>query len=264
MPRIRLLPCSLLLIACISCQPATYDESSDEAGDGDGETGDGDGDGPGDGDSGDGDPTFNCDPTLEMPCPAGQKCTALSTGGPPIYDCVADDTEKLPYESCTPAPATGQDGCPTGHTCIAAPDSNAGVCMPLCTNDGDCDLALCTAPANSQVLVCAAICDPLSPLCPDQQDCQRVRKANFVCEFPFSDDNGTTAEPCNAVLDVGCAEGFVCETGGIIPGCVDSSCCTALCDRSEADPCVPPMICGELPLDPQPGLENVGACYVPQ
>lgn len=273
MPRFSSLPSLLPLLsimACFACQEAPREESGDgdgETGDGDGDpTGDGDGDsGDGDGDSGDGDPTFNCDPVAEMPCPDGQKCTVLITSGPPIYECVTDDTEHLPYEGCNAAPGTGQDGCPTGHACIAeSAESSAGVCMPLCTSDSDCDAALCTAPPNSEIPVCAAICDPLGPLCPELQDCQRVRKSNFVCQYPLADDDGTTAETCNGALDSGCYEGFVCETGGIIPGCTELSCCTALCDLSEGDACPAPMICGELPLDPQPGLENVGACYVPQ
>lgn len=260
---------SVLLTACLACQPATFEESSDEAGDGDGETGDGDGDSEGeptgDGDSGDGEPTFNCDPSKEMACPDGQKCTVLITSGPPIYECVVDDTERLPYESCTPAPGTGQDGCPSGHACIAGViDKTTGLCMPLCTDDSDCDAALCAAPPNLQIPVCAAICDPLSPFCPDLQACQRIRQANFACQFPNEGDDGTTAEGCNSVLDSGCAEGYVCETGGVIPGCNEASCCTPLCDLSDADPCQAPMVCGEIPLEPQPGLENVGACYVPQ
>jgi hypothetical protein len=267
MPRNSPLILPLLLVVCFACQQATFEEegSGNETGDGDGDSGDGDGDATGDGDTGDGDPTFNCDPTADMPCPDGQKCTVLITSGPPVYDCVTDDTEKLPYESCTPAPGTGQDGCPNGHACIpAALDGSTGLCMPLCTNDNDCDAALCTPPPQSQIPVCAVICDPLGPLCPELQICQRVRKSNFVCQFPLETDVGTTAEVCNGAHDTGCAEGYVCETGGVVPGCTEQSCCTALCDLSEADPCMAPMVCGELPLDPQPGLENVGACYVPQ
>ncbi len=262
-----LLCSSLLLVAGLACQEATFEDgTSDEVGDGDGDSsGDGDADSSGDGDpSGDGDQTFNCDPQADMPCPEGQKCTVLNTGGAAIYDCVVDDTDKLPYETCMPAPGTGQDGCPDAHACISLPDNPTGQCLPLCKTDSGCDAALCITPPGLQIPVCAAICDPLTPLCPDLQDCQRVRKSNFVCQYPLNGDVGTTAETCNGAIDAGCAEGFVCETGGIIPGCAESNCCTALCDLSEPDPCTAPMICGELPLDPQPGLENVGACYVPQ
>ena len=248
----------------LACQGATFDDGETSEG---GETqtpGDGDGDDPttttGDGD----DPTFNCDPDLEGSCPEGQKCTVLDSGGPPVYDCVTDDTSLLPYDACSPAPGTGLDGCPTNHACFAPEGSPSGVCLPLCKSDSGCDAALCVAPAGSQIPFCAAICDPLGPLCPEQQDCQRVRKANFVCQFPLDDDDGTTADGCNGALDNGCAEGFVCETGGIIPGCTEPNCCTALCDLGEASPCAAPMICGDLPLDPQPGLESLGACYVPQ
>lgn len=253
-----------LILLALACQstPVGVDTDTDTSGDGDGDPGDGDGD-PGDGDSG-GEPTINCDPTQDMPCPDGQKCTVLTSGGQVVYDCVTDDTGLLPNEPCVPAPTTGQDQCPNNHVCLAPEGSSSGVCLELCLGDNDCDAALCAEPAGLQIPVCAAICDPLAPLCPEQQDCQRVRQSNFVCQYPRPDDTGTTAESCNIVQDSGCTEGYVCETGGIIPECTEQSCCTALCDLTDANPCKAPMVCGPLPLDPQPGLENVGACYVPQ
>lgn len=259
----------LVLGVGLGCQPATYDDL------GDGETGDGNGDGDGDGDSGGGsgdgdpdtggDPTFNCDPNVAMPCEPGQKCTILISGGsPPIYECVPDDAEKLPYESCTPAPSTGQDGCPGNHACIAPSGSSTGQCLRLCSDDSACDSGVCVTPTGQQVPVCGTICDPLAPSCPAGHACQRVGHSNFVCQYPAEGDVGITAEPCSASQDSGCAQGFVCEAGVIVPGCTEMSCCTALCDLSEANLCTPPMVCGELPLDPHPVLENVGACYVPQ
>jgi hypothetical protein len=264
MPRLILLPLSLAFV--LACQVTEQDAGGDaETGDA---NGDGDGD-PGDGDPGDGDdtgtPVFNCDPSEEMSCPDGQKCTVLSSGGALVYDCVPDDTGLLPFEPCTPDPMAGQDQCPDNHVCLApSPDSQMGLCLQLCGNDGDCDSALCIASPDSLIPVCAAICDPLSPLCAGEQECQRVRQANFVCQYPRPGDSGINADPCNIVLDAGCDEGFVCETGGIVPECVGTSCCTSLCDLTEPSVCPPPAICAELELDPQPGLENVGACYVPQ
>jgi hypothetical protein len=259
----RLLLCTLILVP-LSCQTTEKLPGVES------ETGDGESEGDGDGDSGDGDadtgsPIFNCDPSEDMSCPDGQKCTVLESGGVPVYDCVPDDTGLLPFESCTPAPMTGQDQCPDNHVCLAPnPDSQLGLCLQLCGTDDDCDSALCAAPPSHELIpVCAAICDPLAPLCPGEQECQRVRQSNFVCQYPRSTDNGITAEPCDIVEDAGCAEGFVCETGGIIPECAGPSCCTALCDRTESA-CPSPTVCGPLELDPQPGLENVGACYVPQ
>jgi hypothetical protein len=271
--KLNLLVClalPVLGLGGLACQETPFENEGEGTGEGTETPGDGDGDGDGDsttGTSGDGDdsPIFNCDPDAAVSCPAGQKCTVLTSGGLPVYDCVNDDSSLLPYEACSPALTTGLDGCPTNHACLA-PDANSptGLCLPLCKTDAGCDAALCVAPPGSLIPFCAAVCDPLAPFCPDLQDCQRVRKSNFVCQYPLEGDNGTTAEICNGGLDRGCAEGFVCETGGIIPGCTDPDCCTALCDLGEPSPCAAPMICGELPLDPQPGLESVGACYVPQ
>lgn len=253
----------------LGCQAAVFDDAGDPADGGNTTSGDGDGDanqpsGDGDGSPSDNGPTFNCNPDVDGSCADGQKCTVLTSGSGIVYECVTDDTEKLAFEACTPAPATGQDGCPSNHSCIAPLESSNGHCLPLCSSDAGCDSGLCAAPPGLKLLVCAAICDPLAPFCPDLQACQRVRQSSFVCQYPAATDTGTTGTGCNASLDAGCAEGFVCETGGIIPGCAELSCCTALCDLSDTDPCVAPMICGELPLDPQPGLGDVGACYVPQ
>ncbi|NVB39937.1 hypothetical protein G6O69_18985 [Pseudenhygromyxa sp. WMMC2535] len=215
--------------------------------------------------AGSGDPVYNCEPGRESPCPDGQKCTALTADGELVYDCVNDDGTLLAFDACEPDPSTGQDMCPAGHTCIAAEEGSEGLCLELCENDNDCDDAsLCTTAPEQLVPTCAAICDPLSPLCPGQQVCQRVAQSAFVCQYPGSDDHGTTADPCDAATDRGCAQGFVCETGEIIPGCGDLACCTSLCDLAGTDPCEAPMSCGELPLDPLPGLEDIGACYVPQ
>jgi hypothetical protein len=249
----------------LACQGAAFED--DEAGGGSETTtmaGDGDGDPTTGGTTGDDNPTFNCDPDSDVSCPSGKKCSVLNTSGAPVYDCVNDDTSLLPYEACSPAPGTGLDGCPTNHACLAPAGSSSGLCLPLCKSDGGCDGALCVTPPGSQIPFCAAICDPLAPFCPDLQDCQRARKSNFVCQYPLEGDNGTSGQICNGALDRGCAEGFVCETGQIVSGCTEPNCCTALCDLSGPNPCMSPMLCGELPLDPQPGLESVGACYVPQ
>jgi hypothetical protein len=270
MPRSSSLPslvASLAVIAALACQTVDHEDAADEVGDGDGDptgpTGDGDPTDPTG--SGDGGPIANCSPGVATSCPAGQKCTALILAGSLIYDCVSDDIDKQPYEPCVPAPSTGEDGCPAGYVCVPyVTDGAMGHCLELCSSDGQCDAALCTAPPSSKIPVCAGICDPLAPFCPALQSCQRVRQTAFVCQYPHEDDNGTTAAPCNSALDRGCAEGFVCETGGVIPDCNEASCCTALCDLDDIDPCTPPMSCNHLPLDPQPGLENVGACYVPQ
>lgn len=258
------LPC--LLLPVFACQDAVFDDNDVEATSADeAETGDGDGDpssSTGDG----GEPVFNCDPADEQACPSDQKCTVLGPPNAPVYDCVTDDGFRVPYEVCTPAPSNGQDGCPSGYACLPVSGENPdqGLCLQLCSVDANCELAFCAAARESQVKVCAAICDPLAPGCPEAQDCQRIRQSVFVCQFPGSNDNGTQADACDANKDAGCAEGFVCQTGQIVPDCTESSCCTTLCDLSEPDLCGAEALCGGLDLDPVPGLEDVGACYIPQ
>jgi hypothetical protein len=259
---------AFLLLPLIACQTAIVDDNDVEAtGADEAETGDGDGDEDETESSGDGGgPVFNCDPDDAQPCPDGQKCTVLGPPSAPVYDCVTDDGFLLPLESCTPAPSNGQDGCPSGYAClpISVETPDQGLCLQLCSVDANCELAFCAAPRGSQVKVCGPICDPLAPACPETMDCQRIRQAMFVCQFPGPDDDGTQTDACNGNQDAGCAEGFVCQTGQIVPDCSETSCCTSLCDLSEPDSCGAPSLCGDLDLDPVPGLEDVGACYIPQ
>lgn len=256
---------ALALASSFGCQDVVFDDNdgeatsmagTDEADTGDESSSTGGGNGP----------IFNCDPDDLQPCPGDQKCTVLGLPNAPVYDCVPDDGFRLPYEACVPAPSNGQDGCPAGYTClpISGETPDLGLCLQLCTTDSSCELALCSAARESPIKVCAAICDPLAPGCPEAQDCQRIRQSAFVCQFPGPDDKGGQVEPCDGGIDAGCAQGFVCQTGQIVPNCTDTSCCTALCDLADADVCEAPALCGDLDLDPLPGLENVGACYVPQ
>lgn len=258
----------VLVLLLGGCQTVPLDESTSEGADEPGTSDESEstssgGESPGEDDEG---ATFNCDPGDPQPCPDGQKCTVLGSPLAPVYDCVTDDGALLPYEACTPAFANGQDGCPAGYSClpISADEPTSGLCLQLCQNDLDCELALCAAGRESAVKVCAAVCDPLAPGCPESQDCQRVRQSAFVCQFPGPEDVGGQGDACDGALDAGCTEGFVCQTGAIVPDCGETNCCTALCDLGDADPCTPPTVCGDLDLDALPGLETIGACYVPQ
>src|SRR5262245_11641686 len=124
---------TLALVVGLACQPLEREPGADsstsddtEAGDGDGDPAEAEGDGDGDADPDTGGPVFNCDPSEDMPCPDGQKCTVLESGSGFVYDCVPNDTSLLPFEECTPSPMDGQDECPTNHACIAPVDSQMG------------------------------------------------------------------------------------------------------------------------------------------
>ncbi|NJK32139.1 MAG: hypothetical protein HC927_06855, partial [Deltaproteobacteria bacterium] len=170
MPSLRTAPfSSLFALALLACQPVDYGDEPDTGADEAEAEADGDGDTTTT--SGGNEPEFNCDPTSSSSCPGEQKCTALNQTGTPTYECVPDDTSKLPFEECVPAPTTGQDGCPTGHTCmpVSSDTPEQGLCLELCKIDGDCEVSLCTPGPARRCGSCAAICDPLASACPPRR-----------------------------------------------------------------------------------------------
>jgi hypothetical protein len=85
----------------------------------------------------------------------------------------------------------------------------------------------------------------------------------FVCEFGRNGDTGGQGDPCSITTDDGCAEGFVCLPGELVPGCSEGGCCTNVCDTSSGSGCDSPAICAQIFESPAPGNETIGACFVP-
>jgi hypothetical protein len=263
-----LLAClALFLCAGPSCQRVPVGDFPLE----DGDDGEGDGDGDGDGDGGNdtggsNQPVYHCEPGEEQEdCADGEKCTPLLVGGQQnVYECVPDQPDHATYDDCVPAPLTGQDGCPPGYVCLGDDfQSPSGVCLPLCVSDADCELALCIADAFTDVPFCSDHCDPLLPMCGhDKQDCLRTQD-RFTCKYAAEGDVGGQNAPCPGTLDGGCAEGFVCVAGEIVPGCTAGFCCTSVCDLDGSGTCASPATCNPLTDDPPPGFEHIGACFVP-
>lgn len=241
---------------------AESEESGDENADGEEE---GEEDDAGD----DGGPNLDCDPTdpIATGCPDGQKCAALVVGGTrDTYRCVDDSPTLEMFEPCVHAPNSGLDGCPASSACVPSNSETLdGFCLPMCLADEDCDVGLCTEDPFTQLPVCADDCSPLEGLCPiPQLECLREQD-HFVCAFPTEQDVGGQLDPCDGFVDSGCAEGFVCMQGAIIPSCesLTGFCCTAACDLSEGDSCDAPASCNPIEDNPPPGFEDIGACYVP-
>lgn len=209
----------------------------------------------------DGDPMLDCDPVDQTGCNPDEKCTVVESAGQVMYTCVADSSDLDPLSPCTPALATGIDGCPPGYACFGD-DQDNGVCLPLCLDHGDCEAALCVAPPTTTATFCGTECSPFESLCPSSMQCRRSSD-RFVCNFPTSADVGGQAEECIISGDGGCAEGFVCLPGELVPGCSTGTCCSAVCDTLSADSCESPAICSTLFESPAPGAEAFGACYVP-
>jgi hypothetical protein len=218
------------------------------------------------GDEGGFGPVYACEPGDPFACPMGQKCTALSDGGPQNkYDCVPDDGALLPGDDCTPAPGTGQDQCAAGHACLTSkPDDEQGTCVELCNADDDCDGDKCEESPFTLTAFCAGSCDPLVPDCVDGRVC-RQSDDRFVCGMSVDDtDIGIDGDPCDSINLRGCAEGYACMPGALIPGCASSACCTVVCDLGGGDEqCSAPALCKSLFTGPAPGFESTGACFVP-
>jgi hypothetical protein len=263
------------LVACQTI-PSGSDEFGDAAGDdddggsttfGNGDDSDDDDDDDADesteddGGTDDGTPTLDCDPVAQTGCAAGEKCTVTESVGQLTYACVADDQSLDPYAQCTPALGTGIDGCIAGNVCFADEMDN-GLCVPLCLDTSDCQMGLCIAPPTTVATYCADQCSPFETSCPAPMQCRRAMD-RFVCEFGRNADTGGQGDPCSITNDDGCAEGFVCLPGELVPNCTEGACCTNLCDTGSPGGCDSPAICASIFESPAPGNETYGACFVP-
>jgi hypothetical protein len=204
-------------------------------------------------------PSFDCDPVLQTGCNPEEKCAAVVASGDVAYVCATDPGELDPLESCEAAIGSGVDGCPAGNVCIAD-EFDAGLCVPLCLNSNDCSTAICVDEPLHHIPYCAEECSPFEGSCPQPLQCRRDDD-RFACEFSRSGDVGVQNEQCSTMNDSGCAEGFVCVAGGLVPECTTDSCCTVVCDTQD-DTCVSPSTCVPIFPGPAPGFENFGGCLV--
>lgn len=202
-----------------------------------------------------------CDPVGQSGCAMGQKCTAIVSGGVVTYACAAAAGGLDPDEGCVASPSDGVDGCPPSTACLAD-EAGAGLCAALCVVDADCEQGECVPARETDIPYCADDCSPFTPACPAPLQC-RHNGNRFSCMFLGVGDVGGAGAGCAPMNDAGCAPGFVCLPGALVPECTTDNCCTSICDTTEADPCVSPAACAELLQGAAPGFENIGACYVP-
>jgi hypothetical protein len=266
----------LAAVLGIACQqlPSGSDEFGDVDDDDDGSGGsstfgneedDDDGDeadtGDADGGTDDGNPMLDCDPVAQTGCAAGEKCTVIVAGGDTRYECVADDQTLDEYSPCTSSLGTGVDGCLAGLACLSDEMEN-GLCVEICLDNADCESGICESPPTSNATYCADECSPFESMCPPPMQCRRASD-RFVCEFARNADTGATGEACGIQGDEGCAEGYVCLPGELVPTCTSGACCTRVCDTLAPESCDAPAICEPLFEAPSPGNESIGACFVP-
>lgn len=205
-------------------------------------------------------PTSDCDPVLQSGCNSGEKCTAVVASGQVGYVCANDPGDLDPFSSCEQALSSGIDGCSAGHACVAD-ETEAGLCVPLCEGSSDCTAAICVNDPLNRIPYCADECSPFEGGCPEPQQCRRDDD-RFACEFTREGDVGGQNEPCAMLGDAGCAEGFVCVSGALVPECTTDGCCTSVCDTTD-DTCESPSTCAAIFSGPAPGYETIGGCLVP-
>lgn len=203
---------------------------------------------------------LECDPIGQSGCNGTEKCTVVLQAGEPAYVCVSDEETNDPLASCQAALDTGTDGCPAGYACLAD-ETEIGLCAPLCLDNGDCVDGVCLPDLEHDIPYCADECSPFEGGCATPLQCRRLDD-RFACSFVRPNDVGGQGDPCTQQEDAGCAEGFVCIAGALVPGCSSDSCCSVVCDVN-ADTCDSPATCVPLFEAPAPGAESIGGCLVP-
>jgi hypothetical protein len=215
----------------------------------------------------DGGITGQCDPGAQD-CPRGQKCSSYVTmPGQETVDathCVEVTGNDEFGEECERI--EGNDSCVAGFFCMTTVSGSTGpgICLEYCQVGQACEFGgECFAFNDGALPLCEVTCNPLASTCPQGQGCFAAFD-NFVCATPgFPDGGGGDGAPCATIQ--GCQPGLLCRGG--TAGCeAEGSCCTPVCDLSEAE-----GSCAEAEeqciaaLDkPPPDLTDVGYCGVPQ
>ncbi|MEZ4380447.1 MAG: hypothetical protein R3A79_03820 [Nannocystaceae bacterium] len=200
-------------------------------------------------------------------CPDGEKCSAYASSGGPwdAVKCVPIVGEALPGEPCQALgdPYSGDDTCALGAMCFGVdPETLQGVCVGLCGGSPDAPICgadeLCLIANDGALNLCLQTCSPLDKACPEGQMCAFVGEG-FACT-PSAGDGVGVAESCTTDS---CADGLSCVPGPYVPGCDDTSCCTAFCDLEDPGTCAdqPKTECVSFyDGEPPPELANLGLC----
>ena len=211
-----------------------------------------------------------CDPGLQD-CPnEDEKCTGYVTMP---GDCCVDANHCVPMmgmkqfgEPCTRV--DGNDDCDKGLFCMTKTSGSTGegICLEYCVVDdpNSCvNGGTCLAFNDGALPLCQQECDPLLQDCQGGQGCYPAFDS-FVCAVPNLDQGGADGDPCYTIQS--CQKGLACVSADVLSDCQDTACCTPFCDLNAPDPCTMPEQCVawfDMGMAP-PGLEDVGACLVPQ
>ncbi|MFO0634951.1 MAG: ribulose phosphate epimerase [Nannocystaceae bacterium] len=221
-------------------------------------------------------PPGECD-VWAQDCQEGQKCMPWANDGGSSWNslkCVdVAQNAGQPGDEChvEGSGVSGIDDCALGAMCWNVNEEGLGTCVAFC--GGTPASPVCEDPnascviANDGVLtLCLPTCDPLLQDCDPGQACYPVDDG-FACGPDASGEMGGFGDPCE-FLNV-CDPGLFCANAAAVPGCAGSNgCCTNFCEFSQGNAqctgqgqeCVQWYDAAAAP----PGLEDVGACLIPE
>jgi hypothetical protein len=215
----------------------------------------------------------------DQDCPEDEKCMPWSNDGSSSWNSSRcspiEENAGEPGDECTVegSGVSGIDSCGIDAMCWNVNEENIGTCVafcegteanPVCENPG----TSCVIANDGFLILCLPECNPLIGDCGDGQACYPVNDS-FACAPDASGTTGVFGDACE-YLNV-CDPGLFCANAEAVPGCNGASgCCSNFCDLAGTDPngdcegdgqeCVPWYENGQTP----PGLEDIGACAIPQ
>ncbi|MBK8264466.1 MAG: ribulose phosphate epimerase [Nannocystis sp.] len=214
-------------------------------------------------------------------CPEGEKCMPWANDGGSAWNatkCSPLDMNAKPLgDECMGGGVSGVDNCDKGSMCYYVDgETGLGVCIPFCIGTPDSPSCAdpnnqCSISNNGVLILCRQKCDPLLQDCEGAAACLPAAGSDFfVCIVDASGENGKAGDPCEFLN--ACDPGHFCATASFVPDCVATGCCTEFCDLSDPDKdsqCSMQdkgVTCTNYyePGTEPPGLENVGACLLPQ
>ena len=227
---------------------------------------------------------LECD-LFEQDCPRGEKCMPWGNAGDddwtgtrchPVVEAPAGVGETCHVQGW---PTSGLDDCDFGSMCWNLDDDTLeGTCSPFCVGDESnprCEDPRweCPISSNGALLLCVFVCDPIAQDCPAGQACYPLQD-DWACVVDASGAAGAYGDAC-AFINV-CDPGLICLDSSTVPSGLpcegEPGCCTEVCDLD--DPLGDQQCAGagggqtcqawyEEGAAP-PGLEDVGACALPQ
>jgi len=213
--------------------------------------------------------TLECDLDTQD-CPEGEKCMPWANDGGTDWNStrcspIADNPTQAGDVCLVEGSGwSGIDDCDLGLVCWQVdPQTNQGICHPLCTFDGAqhvCETPLACTEVDV-MRICIQPCDPLDAAsCPEGLACAFMG-SSLVCQ---AEGPTTAGMPCDAATV--CEAGTLCSYDAALDcgNGVGQGCCAVPCDVNDPVACTEPEVCVPwFPLPAPPALAYLGVCAAP-